>query len=292
MQIGLQLYGSQLAPTANVAGAAWPGSALDPLRVADSKLAVDFLLLGGTPPGGMSGIGRAADLIVPLAAASLCMSTPGVEIVAKLNCWAFDPAHVARIGGNLARLTRERWSLYLDGEGQHWNAPLDSSGAAARMREFLEVVRQHWAGTADFAGQHLRSKGRIVGPRPTTPPPIVLDSALARDPALSDVPLQAQAVGIDDKAIESFSASAPLLLTCPVVLGRSEQEAAAMARECRLLPAGRCLIGTPQDVAAQIEAAIKGRRVARLALAFPALRIAEFAMVRQILLPLLRALAH
>ncbi|MEO8559577.1 MAG: hypothetical protein ABI439_10985 [Rhodospirillales bacterium] len=286
MQIGLQLYGVQLTPTANVAGSAWPMDALDPLRVADSKTGLDFLLLGGLPPGGASSIGRAADLIVPLAAASLAMSTPGVEIIVKLSSFAFDPAHVARIGGNLSRLTCERWALYLDGDGARWNAELDGEAAAARLREFLAAVQQHWAGTADFAGHHLRSRGRMVGPRPGVQPPILLDREMAA--ALPDLALQAEVVGVEELA--AASGTRPLLVRCALVLGRTADEAAAMARECKSLDLARCLVGTAQDVGARIAAALKGRAVARLALGFPALRIAEFGMVRQSLLPMLRSL--
>lgn len=287
MQIGLQLFGAQLTPTADVAGSAWPMAALDPLRVGDSKADMDFLLLGGTPPGGASAIGRAGALIVPLAAAALAMNTPGVEIIVRLNCFAFDPAHVARIGGNLSRLTRERWALYLDGNGAEWNSTLDDDAAAARLREFLTAVKQHWVGTADFAGDHLRSKGRMVGPRPGVMPPVLLDREMAA--ALADVELQAEVVAIEDLA--AASGRRPLLVSCSLVLGRTEDEAAAMARECKSLDRGRCLIGTPQTVGARISAALKGRSVARLALGFPALRIAEFGMARQSLLPMLRALA-
>ncbi len=287
MRIGLHLYGHQLAPTANVAGAAWPGSALDPLRVADSRVAVDFLLLGGLAPGAMSGIGRADDLIVPLAAASLAMTTPGVEIVLRLNGFAFDPAHVARIGGNMARLTRENWMLHLDGEGGRWGAALDATAAAVRLGEFLAVLRQHWAGAAALAGQHLRSKGRMVGPRPTKSPPIVLDAGVAA--LLGDGDVQAEAIGIDGLA--RHRGSRALLVTCPVVLGRSEAEAEAMARECKSLDRAAVLVGTPQVVGERIAAALDGRAVARLALGFPALRIAEFGLARQSLLPLLRQAA-
>jgi hypothetical protein len=214
------------------------------------------------------------------------MNSPGIEIIAKLNCFAFDPVQVARIGGNLSRLTRERWALYLDGDGGSWNVALESDAAAARLREFLTVVQQHWAGTADFAGSHLRSKGRMVGPRPGGPPPILLDRKMAA--ALADIDLQAEVLGIEE--LVAGSGGRPLLVSCPLVLGRTEDEAAAIARECRLLDPGRCLVGTAQTVGARIAAALKGRSVARLALGFPALRIAEFGMARQSLLPMLRSL--
>lgn len=289
MRIGLHLYGHQLSPTANVAGAAWPGVALDPLRVADSGAEIDFLLLGGLAPGAVSGIGRADALIVPLAAAALAVTTPGVEIVLRLNGFAFDPAHVARIGGNMARLTRENWMLHLDGEGARWGTALDDAAAATRLREFVTVLRQHWSGAADMAGVHLRSRGRMVGPRPATSPPIVLDAAMAAQPALGDVELQAEAIGFDGLA--RHQGSRPLLVTCPVILGRSEAEAEAMARECRSMDRDCVLVGTPQAVAERIAATLKGRDVVRLALGFPALRIAEFGMARQGLLPLLRRAA-
>jgi hypothetical protein len=236
----------------------------------------------------MSGIGRADDLIVPLAAASLAMTTPGVEIVLKLNGFAFDPAHAARIGGNMARLTRENWMLHLDGEGGRWGAALDATAAAARLREFLAALRQHWAGAANLAGEHLRSKGRMVGPRPTKPPPIVLDAGMA---ALlgGNVDVQAEAIGIDRLA--RHQGSRPLLVTCPVVLGRNEAEAEAMARECKSLDRAAVLVGTPQAVGERIAAALAGRDVARLALGFAALRIAEFGLARHSLLPLLRQAA-
>lgn len=289
MQIGLQLFGPQLVPIATAAGRAWPAGALDPLHAADGGVRLDFLLVGGTPPGGVSGIGRAADLIVPLAAAFLCMSAPGLEIVAKLNCWAFDPVHVARMGGNLACLTRERWSLYLDGEGRQWNAPLRDEAAGLRVREFLAAVQAHWAGTADFVGQHLRSKGRMVGPRPTTRPPILLDSDLAASAALRNVALQGEVVGIE--GVARRGGTALRLVTCPVVLSNCDEHAAARARERKSPTAPHCLVGTPQSVAAEIKAALKGSPVARLALGFPALPIAELSIAWQALMPLLRSMA-
>lgn len=283
MEIGLQLYGPQLVPTVSSAGGAWPAGALDALHAADGGCALDFLLVGGMPPDGVSPVGRAGDLIVPLAAAFLCMSVPGVEIVAKLNCWAFDPAHVARIGGNLARLTGERWSLYLDGEGQQWNAPLRGEAARLHLREFLAAVQEHWAGTATFAGRYLRSKGRMVGPRPASRPPLLLDSEVADSAALRDVALQGKVADIE--GIARRGGTAPLLVTCPVVLGNGDGQAAARVQE-RAGP--RCLFGTPQSVAARIEAALRGRPVARLALGFPTLSIAELGTACRALIPLLR----
>jgi alkanesulfonate monooxygenase SsuD/methylene tetrahydromethanopterin reductase-like flavin-dependent oxidoreductase (luciferase family) len=187
----------------------------------------------------------------------------------------------------MARLTREHWALYLDGDGSRWNAGLDGVVVAARLREFLAALRQHWEGTADFAGHYLRSKGRMVGPRPGSAPSVLLDGDMAA--ALPDVEMQAEVIGIDRLATASDKRA--VLAICPVVLGRSEDEAAAMAQECRSLDLGRCLVGTPEAVGARITAALKGRRVSRLALGFPALRIAEFGMVRRRLLPLLRSLA-
>ncbi len=292
MQFGLQLYGSQLAPSASSTGlAAYRGGA-DCYRLVGGGSAGDFLLIGGAAPSGLGeggGLGRAGDLIVPLAAAALSMAARNIDIITKLNAWAFDPAHIARIGSSLAALTGERWSLYLDAAPGQWQGqPVDDAVLAERTREVLAIVAQHWLGRAEFVGKHVSSTGRMVGPRPSNQPSLLLDAAMAEAIGATAVPVTQQVIAYGAGSMASPNAKASLL-TCPVILGRTDAEAQAIAQECRSLRIERCLIGAPAQVAQKIRAAAQQSKAARVAISFPALRAIELELFDQTLMPMLRA---
>lgn len=293
VQIGFHIYGTQLPPAAGSAALARSQAGTDVYRLVQDGMAGDFLLVGGGPVEAASDMGRASQLIVPWAAAALCMAAPQTEIVTKLNAWAFDPAHLARLGANLWELSGRRWSLYLDDDPAFW--PDESAGhtpatAAARAREVLDIVLQHWRGRADHAGPHLASTGRMVGPRPAaaTTPLLWLDAALYS--VMQDIPTPTHGLVSSHGAIRPAPGHGrATMLTCPVVLGRTMGEAQAVAAEFRSLSAANCVVGDVESVAAQIAIEVGTGGCDRLALGLPTLREAECGLFRHRLLPMLRA---
>ncbi|MGE0154977.1 MAG: LLM class flavin-dependent oxidoreductase [Reyranellaceae bacterium] len=287
MKIGFHIYGTQLPPAAGTAGAAVDNAGTDVYRLVRDGMGCDFLLVGGGPAEAASDLGRASQLLVPWGAASLCVAAPGTEIVTRLNAWAFEPAHIARLGANLWELSSHRWALWLDSDPSFW--PELAAGQtpqtnAVRTRETVGIVRQHWQGRAELAGAHLSSTGRMVGPRPTGGrPPLWLDGAATADGVKPE--------GLVYRWSEAAKAGegGETLLTCAVVLGRSAGEAQAMAGECRALPPAECLVGGVETVGDALVAALRGRRIDRLAIGLPTLRAVECGLLRDRLIPLLRA---
>jgi hypothetical protein len=234
-------------------------------------------------------MGRASQLIVPWGAAALCIAAPQTEIVTCLNTWAFDAAHVARLGANLWELSGHRWALWLDSDPAFWpdaSAGQTAETIAARTREVVDIVRQHWRGRADHAGTQLSSIGRMVGPRPAgAEPRLWLDASQA---AASGVEFDG---AIHDwRAMPAVASHGETLLTCAVILGRSAAEAEAVAAEFRALPEGACLVGDVESVGRRIAETLHLRRPQRLAIGLPTLRAVECTLLREQLLPMLRAM--
>lgn len=292
MKIGLHVYGTQLPPAAGIAGTAGSHAGVDVYRLVRDGTGCDFLLVGGGLAEASSDMGRASQLIVPWGVASLCMAAPQTEIVTKLNAWAFDPAHIARLGANLWELSDRRWSLYLDSDPAFW--PEESAGhtpttVAARSQELLDIVFQHWTGRADHAGPHLASTGRMVGPRPGDARP-----KLWFDATISST-LQAGWIQ-PDGFVSSHGEDRPdtgdgkeTLLTCAVVLGRTASEAHAIAGEFRSLSTANYLVGDVESVAAQIAELTGNGGCDRIAIGLPTLREVECSLFRDRLVPILRA---
>ncbi|MFZ5780171.1 MAG: LLM class flavin-dependent oxidoreductase [Pseudomonadota bacterium] len=292
MKIGFHIHGTQLPPAAGTTGTAVDHAGADVYRLVRDGMGCDFLLVGGGPVEAASQMGRASQLIVPWGAAALSVSAPHMEIVTRLNAWAFDPAHVARLGANLWALSGRRWSLCLDTHPAFW--PRESAGhtpatMAARAREFLDIVLQHWRGRADHTGQYLTSTGRMVGPRPgSTRPKVWLDAALSTG---------WQSGGIEPDGYISFDGTdrprsdhvGETMLTCSVVLGRTTGEAQAIASEHRLLAAARFLVGDVESVASQIAALTQDAGFDRIAIGLPTLREAECRLFRDRLVPIVSA---
>lgn len=292
MRIGFHVYGTQLPPAAGTAGVAGSHAGADVYRLVRDGIDCDFLLVGGGVAEANSDMGRASQSIVPWAAASLCMAAPQTEIVTKLNAWAFDPAHIARLGANLWELSGRRWSLYLDSDPAFW--PEESAGhtpatVAARSQELLDIVFQHWSGRADHAGAHLASTGRMVGPRPGgARPRLWFDATIFSA-------LQAGWTQ-PDGFVSSHGADRPdgcdgkeIMLTCAVVLGRTVSEAHAIAGEFRSLSKANCLVGDVESVAAQIAEVTGNGGCDRIAIGLPTLRQVECSLFLDRLVPILRA---
>lgn len=287
MKIGFHIYGTQLPPAAGTAGIAADHAGADVYRLVREGIGCDFLLVGGGPAEAASDMGRASQLIVPWGAAALCIAAPQTEIVTRLNAWAFDPAHIARLGANLWELSGHRWALWLDSDPSFW--PEASAGQTppsivARSRETIAIMRQHWQGRAAFAGAQLASTGRMVGPRPgEARPPLWLDAAMAADGIDPDGLVQ----GWDESPVGGGSES---LLTCAVVLGRTAAEAQSVAGEFRALSPATCLVGDVDRVGGLIVEALRTRRPDRIAIGLPSLRAVECALLRERLVPMLRAI--
>lgn len=287
MKLGFHIYGTQLPPAAGTAGIAPDHAGADVYRLVRQGMGCDFLLVGGGPAEAASDMGRASQLIVPWGAASLCVAAPRTEIITRLNAWAFDPAHIARLGANLWELSSHRWALWLDCDPSFW--PEASAGQAAdtvaiRTREVVDIVRQHWRGRAEHAGAQLSSVGRMVGPRPAdNQPRLWLD---ASDAAAAGFAFDGTVR--DWRALPAIGSDRETLLTCAVVLGRTAAEAAAVAGEFRALPAGSCLVGDVDTVGGLIVEALRTRRPGRLAIGLPSLRAVECALLHERLVPMLR----
>lgn len=290
VKIGFHIYGTQLPPAAGTAGVAGGHVGADVYRLVRDGMGCDFLLVGGGPAEAASDMGRASQLIVPWAAASLCMAAPQTEIVTKLNTWAFDPAHIARLGANLWELSDRCWSLYLDSDPAFW--PEESAGhtlttMAARSQELLDIVLQHWRGRAEHAGSHLASTGRMVGPRPGGVRPKVWLDAGTTVSTLGWIQ--------PDGFVSSLGTGRPdggdgkeALLTCAVVLGRTVGEARAIAGEYRSLSTGHCLVGDVENVVAQIADLAGDAGCDRIAIGLPTLREVECSLFRDRLMPMVR----
>ena len=286
MKIGFHIYGTQLPPAAGTAGAAADHSGADIYRLVREGMGCDFLLVGGGPAEAASDLGRASQLIVPWGAASLCVAAPQIEIITRLNAWAFEPAHIARLGANLWELCSHRWALWLDSDPTFWpelSANRSSRAIAARAREVLDIVHQHWQGRADFTGTELSSIGRMVGPRPVgMRPKLWLDAPASEGMEPDGVVRSWGDAWIDQKDGEA-------LLTCAIVLGRTAAEAQAVAREFRVLAPGSCLVGDVDHVGGLILHEMRARRLDRIAIGLPTLRAIECSLFRERLIPMLRA---
>lgn len=291
MKIGFHIYGSQLPPSAGAAGAAADNAGADVYRLVREGLGCDFLLVGGGPAEAAFDLGRASQLLVPWGAASLCVAAPKTEIITRLNAWAFDPAHIARLGANLWELSNHRWALHLDCDPSAW--PEASAGqtpqtAVARAQEVIDIVRQHWQGRAEHPGPILSSTGRMVGPRPAgAQPKLWMDAADHRLAPASARKPDGLVYRWSDAAVAGDGCET--LLTCALVLGRTAAEAQAIAGEYRGLPRTECLVGDVDSVAAALAKALQARRPDRLALGLPTLRAVECALLRDRLLPALRS---
>ena len=290
MKIGFHAYGTQLPPAAGTAGVAADNAGTDIYRLVRGGIAGDFLLVGGGPVEDRSDLGRASQLLVPWGAASLCVAAPKTEIITRLNAWAFDPAHIARLGANLWELSNHRWALHLDCDPSAW--PEVSAGqtpqtAVARAQEVIAIVRQHWQGRAEHPGPILSSTGRMVGPRPAdAQPKLWMDAADHRlAPAGARKP-DGLVYRWSDAAVTGDGCET--LLTCALVLGRTAAEAQAIAGEYRGLPRTECVVGDVDSVAATLAEALQARRPDRLALGLPTLRAVECGLLRDRLLPALR----
>jgi alkanesulfonate monooxygenase SsuD/methylene tetrahydromethanopterin reductase-like flavin-dependent oxidoreductase (luciferase family) len=216
------------------------------------------------------------------------MAARNLDIITKLNAWAFDPAHIARIGNSLAAMTGERWSLYLDtAPGQWRNQPVDDAMLVERAHEVLAIVAQHWLGRAEFVGKHVSSIGRMVGPRPSHQPALLLDTAMANAIGAAAIPVTQRVIAYGAGALASHDAKGSLL-TCPVILGRTDAEAQSIAQECRSLQVERCVVGAPAEVAQKIRAAAQRNKAARVAIGFPAMRAIELELFDRTLMPMLR----
>jgi hypothetical protein len=291
VKIGFHIYGTQLPPAAGTAGAAIDNVGADVYRLVREGMGSDFLLIGGGPAEAASDLGRASQLIVPWGAAALCIAAPETEIITRLNAWAFEPAHIARLGANLWALSSHRWGLCLDSDPAFW--PEASAGQspqtiAARSQELLDIVLQHWQGRAEHAGKFLSSTGRMVGPRPVgARPKLWLDAVAERAAPAGGLKADGVVYGWRDAPGDGDARES--LLTCAIVLGRTEAEAQAIAGEYRALPRADCAIGDVDTVAGAIVEALRHRRVDRLAIGLPTLRAIECGLLRDRLVPALRA---
>lgn len=287
MKIGFHIYGTQLPPAAGTAGMAADHAGADVYRLVREGMGGDFLLVGGGPAEAASDLGRASQLIVPWGAASLCLAAPQTEVITKLNVWAFDPAHIARLGANLWELSSHRWALWLDSDPSFWpelSADRSPHAIAARTREALDIVHQHWQGRADFTGAQLSSIGRMVGPRPVgTRPKLWLDAAASEGGMEPDGVIHSW----DDASTGREGGES--LLTCAIVLGRTAAEAQAVAGEFRALSPESCLVGDVDRVGDLILDAMRARKPGRIAIGLPTLRAIECSLFRERLMPMLRA---
>jgi hypothetical protein len=287
VKIGFHIYGTQLPPAAGTAGVAADNAGADVYRLVREGMGCDFLLVGGGPAEAASDLGRASQLIVPWGAASLCVAAPQTAIITRLNAWAFDPAHIARLGANLWELSSHRWALWLDSDPSFWpelNADRSPQATATREREVLDIVHQHWQGRADFTGAKLSSIGRMVGPRPVgRRPKLWLDAPASAGMQPDGVVRSWGDASIDQEDRES-------LLTCAIVLGRTAAEAQAVAGEFRVLAPDSCLVGDVDHVGSLIEEALRTRRPDRIAIGLPTLRAIECNLLRDHLMPKLRAI--
>lgn len=291
MKIGFHIYGSQLAPAAGTAGAAGAHAGADVYRLVREGMGCDFLLVGGGPAEASSDMGRASQLIVPWGAASLCVGAPQTEIITRLNAWAFEPAHIARIGANLWELSSHRWALCLDSDSTLWSELSANSTPetnAARTLELIDIVWQHWQGRAEHGGPLLSSTGRMVGPRPSGDCPRLWLGAMDYGVGVASAQKPDGLIyHWDEKPNEA--APGESMVTCALFLGRNTAEARAMAGEYRALPATQCLVGDVESVYEGLKSRLSARRVDRIAIGLPALRALESALFRERLVPMLRA---
>lgn len=263
----------------------------DVYRIVREGTGCDFLLVGGGPAEASSDMGRASQLVVPWGAASLCVAAPQTEIITRLNTWAFEPAHIARIGANLWELSSHRWALCLESDPTLWPelcANHTPETNAARSRELIDIVLQHWQGRAEHAGPLLSSTGRMVGPRPSGGRPRLWLGAM--DCSVGVAPAQ-KPDGLIYHWDEKPNQAAPgeSMATCAVFLGRSVAEAQAIAGEYRTLPMAQCLAGDVESICEGLKAGLSARRVDRVAVGLPALRAQECALFRERLVPMLRS---
>lgn len=284
-RIGIQLYDRQLPPDSCLAYGEGGGL----MDLPFDRLGTDFLLLGGrSPDEGRTGGGSA----VPAFAGALCVSAAGQGIVTRLDPWCFGPAHVARIGANLDRLSGGRWRLLLDFSDPFYAA---TAPAAAELPliavEMIDAVRAHWRGAADFSGRYYRTQGRIVGPRPEYElPPILLKLP-------STVGQVGQELGdrIDGMLIAAPCGLArvvePRLLEAAVVIRESRRAAEAAAGALAVSVAAPPVLGTAEAVAEELAARCAAVGAAELIVSFPAMSGAEIRAFAEMVLPQLRSAA-
>ncbi|MDO8434285.1 MAG: LLM class flavin-dependent oxidoreductase [Candidatus Binatus sp.] len=115
--------------------------------------------------------------------AALIGITERIGIITTLHTTYFHPAHIARIGANLDRLSGGRWG---------WNVVTGLTEAEMRMFgfegevehdrryemavEMIDLVKKLWDGMrredawVDWKGKHYTMKGAVVGPGPLQAP--------------------------------------------------------------------------------------------------------------------------
>jgi len=190
--------------------------------------------------------------------ATLIGLTERIGIITTLHTTYFHPAHIARIGANLDRLSGGRWG---------WNVVTGLTDTEMRMfgfdgevehdrryemaTEMIELVKTLWDGMRredawiDWQGKHYTMKGAVVGPAPVQEPFPLLVNAGA-----SEAGQQLAARHCDYLFLTETSPAA-----INARMGQARKHVAACGRaehELSLMTAARVIVRDTQDEANEV----------------------------------------
>lgn len=284
-RLGIQLYGKQILSDLTLTH----GSGGNLLGLPLERLGIDFIVLGGRAPGETFIDVSGGASVVPVAASALCVLAPKINIITRLSPWCLKPAHIARIGANLDRLSHGRWQLLLDFADTSYAAVAPSMAELSDFAfEVIDTIHGHWRGPVDHDGHFVRSVGRIVGPRPEDPLPKILielpPEAIEYAGALSD---RISGIVVESGNVKS-SAGMQDLLHSPVVVRDTTMAANAIVDTLALPADRRPIAGTADSVCDQLMDLMAKANTGNLVVSFPALTTNEIRLFAESLAPQLR----
>ncbi|MEQ8438036.1 MAG: LLM class flavin-dependent oxidoreductase [Ilumatobacter fluminis] len=152
------------------------------------EIGLDFLFVADrwTPYGPASTASRFQDPILhaPTLGMFLGAVTQHCGIVTTVHTTYHHPAHIARMGATLDRLTGGRWAMNvvtgIPGSDEFALFGLEDSehdDRYARATRFLEIVRKLWVGEdISYQGPDFVARGQMVGPSPIQARPLIVNA--------------------------------------------------------------------------------------------------------------------